>query len=322
MESSQDKNKYFYKEIYFYSLNSSINRMSCRKYFFEILKLFNLLICTFSVLTAQNVNIPDVNFKSYLLSEKAININGDSEIQTTEAAAFVGHINVSNLSISDLTGIEAFTSLKVLNCFNNQLTTIDLSGNTSLQSLYCNNNQITSLDLSANINLFQLQCNHNQLTTLNLSANTALKYVYCQENSLNTLNVIGLSKLAILYCANNNLSTINISDNDSLVELDISYNNITSLNLVECKKLQVINVKENELTTFNTMANSKLNRLDCSDNNLTELSIASGWNHKIKKFDSKGNVGLTCIEVDNVTWANTNLSSGKDTFVNFSVNCP
>ena len=70
------------------------------------------------------------------------------------------------------------------------------------------------------------------------------------------------------------------------------------------------------------MINTKLVRLDCSDNNLTELSMANGRNHKLKWFDSKGNANLTCIEIDNLTWANSNLTYGKDTFVNFNLNCP
>ena len=33
----------------------------------------------------QDVNIPDVNFKEYLVGEPLINTNGDSEIQLSEA---------------------------------------------------------------------------------------------------------------------------------------------------------------------------------------------------------------------------------------------
>ena len=54
----------------------------------------------------QNVNIPDANFKAYLVGEPSINTNGDSEIQVSEATAFNGTIDCSFLNISDLTGIE------------------------------------------------------------------------------------------------------------------------------------------------------------------------------------------------------------------------
>ena len=64
---------------------------------------------------AQNVNIPDANFKTYLLGNTLINTNGDTEIQVSEASSFSGGIDCSNLSIADLTGIENFY------CFNRTL---------------------------------------------------------------------------------------------------------------------------------------------------------------------------------------------------------
>jgi hypothetical protein len=57
------------------------------------------------------VNIPDANFKAYLVGNTNINTNGDTEIQVSEAAAFNGGINCGWMNIADLTGIEAFTAL-------------------------------------------------------------------------------------------------------------------------------------------------------------------------------------------------------------------
>src|SRR5687768_3157173 len=73
------------------------------------------------------VNIPDANFKAALVSNSAINTNLDTEIQDTEAAAFAGTLDVSNLLISDLTGIEAFTAMIGLDCANNNITSLDLT---------------------------------------------------------------------------------------------------------------------------------------------------------------------------------------------------
>ena len=67
----------------------------------------------------QNVNIPDANFKAALVGNIAINTNGDNEIQVSEASVFNGTINVYNLNIFSLSGIEAFVSLTVLFCQNN-----------------------------------------------------------------------------------------------------------------------------------------------------------------------------------------------------------
>ena len=74
-------------------------------------KILLILLCLPMIGFGQNVNIPDANFKAYLVGNSYINTNGDSEIQVSEATAFSDTINCSNLNISDLTGIEDFISL-------------------------------------------------------------------------------------------------------------------------------------------------------------------------------------------------------------------
>ena len=117
---------------------------------------------------AQNVYIPDANFKAYLVGNTAINTNGDTEIQISEANIFNGSIDCSFGNIYDLTGIEYFTALTFLACRNNQLTNLDLSQNIALEELYCYNNYIVNLDLSQNTNLYRLHCANNYLRRLNV----------------------------------------------------------------------------------------------------------------------------------------------------------
>ena len=47
-------------------------------------KLLLILLCLPIIGFGQNVNIPDGNFKAYLVGNTAINTNGDSEIQVSE----------------------------------------------------------------------------------------------------------------------------------------------------------------------------------------------------------------------------------------------
>ena len=84
----------------------------------------------------QNVNIPDANFKAYLVGNSLINTNGDSEIQVSEATAFNGSISCSSLGISDLTGIEAFPIINELYCDSNQLTNLDVRNGNNSNFLY------------------------------------------------------------------------------------------------------------------------------------------------------------------------------------------
>ena len=80
-------------------------------------KLLLILLCFPMIGFGQNVNIPDANFKAYLVGNTAINTNGDAEIQLSEATAFNGGIFCINMNIADLTGIEAFTALTDLYCY-------------------------------------------------------------------------------------------------------------------------------------------------------------------------------------------------------------
>jgi len=106
------------------------------------------LILTSIIVSAQNVTIPDANFKAALLSHNpAVDTGGDGEISLIEAQSFSGTLYLGGKSIADLTGIEAFVSITGLLCNNNQLTSLDLSSNSSLTGIWCNNNQLVSLNV-------------------------------------------------------------------------------------------------------------------------------------------------------------------------------
>ena len=159
-------------------------------------------------LFGQNVNIPDANFKAYLVENPEINTNNDTEIQLSEATAFTGEIDLDELGITDLTGIEAFTALTELYCSGNQLTTLDVSKNTALTDLECIYNELTSLDVSKNTALTELYCDGNQLTSLDVSKHTALTYLDCRYNELTSLDVSKNTALTELYCYENQLTCV------------------------------------------------------------------------------------------------------------------
>ena len=100
--------------------------------------------------TAQTF-VPDDNFERAL-----INLGFDSgpldNFVPTENIKNIKTLDIPGKNISDLTGIEDFASLSILNCAGNNLTSLDLSKNTSLTQLYCSYNNITSLNTSKNIN--------------------------------------------------------------------------------------------------------------------------------------------------------------------------
>ena len=160
-------------------------------------------------LFGQNVYIPDANFKAYLVGNPEINTNGDSEIQISEASSYGGAINCEhNVLISDLTGIEAFTSLTVLNCYDNALTSLDLSKNIALKKLNCNTNKLISINVSKNTELIELVVMFNDLKSLDVSSNVALTELSCDFNQLTKLDVSMNTSLEYLSCDENQFSCV------------------------------------------------------------------------------------------------------------------
>ncbi|MNK72626.1 Internalin-J precursor [compost metagenome] len=246
------------------------------------------------------VNIPDANFKSYLLSVSSINTNGDNEIQVSEATAFTGTIDCSNRNIASLVGIEAFVKLTNLFCSGNQLTSLDVSKNTALDRLNCFNNQITALDVSKNVALTFLSSTTNPIKTLNVSKNTLL---------------------TILYCGNNQLTALDISKNTALKELSCHINQLTSLDISRNILLNEVYAYNNRLTSVDASKNTNLTIFSAHTNNLTALNIKNGQNSKITNFEVRLNPNLTCIQVDNVTSASSYSNWFKDATASYNINC-
>ena len=83
------------------------------------------------------VEIPDANFKAYLLAN--FDANKDGEISLAEAKA-VKEINCSGKNIQKLDGIEKFKNLEKLDCSNNQLIELDVRYNKKINRLICTGN--------------------------------------------------------------------------------------------------------------------------------------------------------------------------------------
>ncbi|MGB0888089.1 MAG: T9SS type A sorting domain-containing protein, partial [Vicingaceae bacterium] len=249
--------------------------------------------------TPCTVTIPDANFKSYLVGNTAINTNGDTEIQCSEASAFTGTINVFNQGVTDLSGIESFTGLKLLNCGNNSLGSIDLSQNIALTSLRCANASLNALDISQNLLLITLICSNNSISNLDVSQHLDLVTFECNNNSISILDVSQHTNLQSLVCTNNNINTINTSQS-----IDLEY----------------FFCGDNNLTNIDVSQNSNLAYFICNSNQLTSLNVANGNNINFTTFNSSNNPSLACIQVDDVSYSTTNWTN-IDAGASFSTNC-
>lgn len=105
---------------------------------------FLMFICPI-IFNGQNTYIPDDSFEQELINLGLDDILNDSV--STSAIDTVKYLYISNMGISDLTGIEDFNSLLDLFCHDNQIQNLDLSYNTNLFEINCNNNQLLSLSV-------------------------------------------------------------------------------------------------------------------------------------------------------------------------------
>ncbi len=302
--------------------------------------LFFLVFLT-AKLFGQNVHIPDVYFKSFLTSGNWIDSNNDNEIQFSEAASFDGVIDCSFGNISDLTGIEAFTSLKELECYYNQITNIDLSQNTALTRLGCGHNQLININLNGATALTSLSCGSNQLTSLNVSHNTALTMLYCGDNQLTSLDLtqnIGLTflncshnplmsldvtqnnALVSMWCKDNELTNLDVSQNIALTHLGCWYNQLTSLDVSKNTALTFLGCNYNQLVSLDVSQNSNLDTLWCRNNELTCLNLSNGNNQNIELIQLQFNPDLICVEVDDAVWSTSNWTD-IDSHTTFSEKC-
>ena len=247
--------------------------------------------------------IPDSNFENKLISLGIESGTADGKILTSKVASLTS-LNVSQSSISNLTGIEAFVALKTLNCSNNRLTQLNVSKNTLLTSLECNNNQLTALNLSNNSALLTLEVSNNNIFGLDFSNNTALKSIRCY---------------------NNFISNINVSKQLALESLDFGYNRVQNIDLSFNVNLQSLLCNANSLQSLDLSKNNKLTTMVANINSLSSLNIKNGANNlfynsgSLIRFDN--NDYLACIQVDNVEEANARWSNQKNPKASFSTDC-
>ncbi len=263
----------------------------------------------FSVIAyAQNTAIPDANFEQALidLGYDVAPING---LIPTANISSVTNLDVSGKSISNLTGIEAFTNLTVLNCSDNVLSSLNVSQNTKLLQLFCNNNQLPILNVSNLIDLTIFWCANNLLTNLNVTQNTKLISLVCNTNQLKVLDVLKNINLTVLVCENNQLTAIAISNNTKLNRFQVGNNALSNLDISKNTDLVFLSCENNQLLILNTETNTNISNLNCSFNALSELDLSK-------------NINLTTLNCSQNQLCRLNIKNGNNnnTDVNFTNN--
>lgn len=288
------------------------------------IKTFITLIFTVLITfigTSQNTFVPDDNFEQALINLGFDSGPLDGFVPTANISGIID-LDINNLNISDLTGIEDFTALSTLNCDTNNLTSLDVTQNTNLTQLFCRYNQISTLDTSQNTLLTILWVEDNQLNGLDVSNNTQLISLITDDNPINNLDVTVNTTLTVLSCENNQLTSIDISNNLSLFYLSIGFNSLTTLNTSNNVDLQYLDCGDNLITSLDLALNTRLSTLFCARIPITDLDVTNNTSllrltfsqTQVSSLDVSNNAQLEQL------WCPRNLITSLDVSNNLLLN--
>ena len=129
-------------------------------------------------------NFPDENFRAFV---RKYDLDENGMLSETELS--IESMDCAGQNIGSLKGIEYFTKIYLLDCSDNVLETLNMSGMKDLMLLWCSNNKLISLDVSGNSELSFLDCSGNALKSLDVSGNTFLEALFAQGNPLEMLDI-------------------------------------------------------------------------------------------------------------------------------------
>ena len=177
-------------------------------------KILLILLCLPMIGFGQQTYVPDDGFEQRLIDLGYDTVLDDSV--TTANINTVTYLSAYSQNISDLTGLEDFTNLEILNCENNQLTNLDISNNINLYFLVCRNNNLHTLDLRNG--------NNNQFDSVWTYGNPNLTCISVDDSVYSTNNwTVSIFPVPVIdpqhYFSNNCSGTTSIKEHSTNKEL-------------------------------------------------------------------------------------------------------
>ena len=251
--------------------------------------------------------IADSNFEQLLINLGFDYGNIDGEVPTANidnvTVLDIPSSNISNMSISNLDGIEDFTDLEEFSLFLNSVSDIDFSSNTNLKKVTIYNNPLVSINLTQN----------PLLTDLIISNTSGLTF--------NNIDLTQNSILSLLDLSSNNISAINISGNPQLKTFRIGNNPINTLELSQNTALEILSSWSTRISNLDLSNHPNLKELISYSGELSILNLKNGNNNNLNSIFITDNPNLSCITVDNVSNAQNNSNWIKDETTAYSTNC-
>ena len=171
-------------------------------------------------------SFPDLGLQKFFLSQ---GYGADGAISDEELQS-VTMLDLSNMQLRSLSGIERFPNLSVLKLNGNVLEELDVPAIPTLEELYCAN------------------CG---MKRLNVKACPQLRVLYCQENKLDSLILEGMPLLEQVEANNNVMKKVVFTDCPQLRTINLASNKLSAADLSKCAALYDLNVAENPLQIEN-----------------------------------------------------------------------
>ena len=258
--------------------------------------------------------VPDDNFEQALI-DLAYDVGALDNYVITANIENITSLDIAGKNIIDLTGIEGFTALEILNCQDNQLSSLDISANSSLTHLFCYSNQLLNLDVSTNTGIVQLHSYSNQLSSLDVSTNTNLTHLFCYSNQLPSLVLNDNSNLIQLYCQDNQLTNLDVRNNNNINLTQFHANNNPDLTciFVDDVAYSIANWTDIDATSTFVATETECDALDIDD--LVNNSFKIYPNPVKNIFTIKTEYNITAIEIYDVLGKLVKTVTGNNTVI-------
>lgn len=286
---------------------------------------------TITVTTLDNtIHFADKVLERRLLAmtEPKIDADGDGKITFEEAAA-VKELQLgfdlkpeSTVDcVTDITGLEYFTSLETLSLKFNKVSDIKpIEGISTLKVLILGENPISSINLDKLGELTDLRLYGTNISDIDLTKTPKLESLYLQRTNVSKVDLTPLQSLdQALLNKCSSLTEIKASNLPSITRIDAVECNLKSFEISDCPSLRELHLNSNKLTSIKMTNLAMLMRLNVYDNQLTSIDVSNlpflmwlfVYDNQLTSIDLSANVPLREFRASNNPLTEVNLSTNE-----------
>lgn len=286
---------------------------------------------TITVTTLDNtIHFADKVLERRLLAmtEPRIDADGDGKITFEEAAA-VKELQLgfdlkpeSTVDcVTDITGLEYFTSLETLSLKFNSVSDIKpIEGISTLKVLILGENPISSINLDKLGELTDLRLYGTNISDIDLTKTPKLESLYLQRTNVSKVDLTPLQSLdQALLNKCSSLTELKASNLPSITRIDAVECNLKSFEISDCPSLRELHLNSNKLTSIKMTNLAMLMRLNVYDNQITSIDVSNlpllmwlfVYDNQLTSIDLSANVPLREFRASNNPLTEVNLSTNE-----------